>query len=357
MNEKKEGPGAGDARDAILAALVRLNLLPVGEIPAMEPLTGGVSSDIWRVDLRDGPVCVKRALPQLRVAQVWEAPVERSLYEWRWMKAAARIAPGCVPEPVARDPEAGAIVMAFLDAADHPLWKAALRDGHADPAFAAEVARRLAAIHRATAADPAMPEAFPSDDIFHAIRLEPYLLATGRAHPDLNAQLEALVDRTASTKRALVHGDISPKNILIGPPRPVGTPAFLDAECAWWGDPAFDVAFCLNHFLLKCLWTPTAAARFLLCFDRFVETYLAGVDWEPAADLERRAAALLPGLFLARVDGKSPVEYIAKEAQRDLVRRTARPLIASPPIRLAETRTAWAAALTLDGLTSDRTDT
>lgn len=348
MTVAKDSNEAEEARTAIVAALVRLNLVRVGDVPPMTPLTGGVSSDIWRVELADGPVCVKRALPQLRVAQLWEAPVERSLYEWRWMKTAARIAPGCVPSPIARDAEAGAIVMAYLAPDDHPLWKAVLRDGRTDANFAAAVAERLAAIHGTTAADPAMAEAFPTDDIFHAIRLEPYLVATGRAHPDLADALGRLVARTAATRRVLVHGDVSPKNILIGPSRPPGEPVFLDAECAWWGDPAFDLAFCLNHFLLKCLWTPRAAAGFLACFDRFADVYLAGVNWEPTADLEARAAALLPALFLARVDGKSPVEYVTEDSQRDRVRKVARPLVASPPDRLADTRDAWATELDLD---------
>ncbi|MEZ5669788.1 MAG: phosphotransferase [Alphaproteobacteria bacterium] len=76
-----------------------------------------------------------------------------------------------------------------------------------------------------------------------------------------------------------MHGDVSPKNILIGPAGPV----FLDAECAWYGDPAFDIAFCLNHLLLKCLWTPAATGRFLACFRALAEAWLAEVDWEPRA--------------------------------------------------------------------------
>jgi aminoglycoside phosphotransferase (APT) family kinase protein len=150
--------------------------------------------------------------------------------------------------------------------------------------------------------------------------------------------LNELVKRTQNTRLALVHGDVSPKNILVGPHGPV----FLDAECAWYGDPAFDLAFCLNHMLLKCLWTPRARAAFLACFDALAAAYLARVKWEPVADLERRAARLLPALFLARVDGKSPVEYVTEENDKARVRRVAVPLIASPPLGLADVRDAWA---------------
>lgn len=323
----------------ILAGLRAMGLLPAGAAATGEALAGGVSSDIWRVELPGGGACcVKRALPKLKVAADWRAPVVRNLYEARWLACAAEAEPGAVPRLLGQDEASGTLAMEWLDPADHPVWKTLLRDGQADPAFAAEVGRRLARIHGAAAARPGLAAEFPTDAIFHAIRLEPYLLATARAHPDLAPALERLAARTAATKRTLVHGDVSPKNILAGPAGPV----FLDAECAWWGDPAFDLAFCLNHMLLKCLWTPGAAGSFLGCFDALAATYLAGVAWEAPAALEARAASLLPGLFLARVDGKSPVEYITDEDGRARVRRVARPLLLAPPARLATVREAWA---------------
>jgi aminoglycoside phosphotransferase (APT) family kinase protein len=234
-----------------------------------------------------------------------------------------------------------AFVMSYLDPALFPLWKDQLHDGNADPAVAAEVATRLALIHGATAGDHQIARMFGSDEDFYAIRLEPYLMAAARAHPDLAGPLEQLVQDTASIHLTLVHGDVSPKNILIGRRGPV----FLDAECAWYGDPAFDLAFCLNHMLLKCLWTPTAITRFLACYDRLADTYLSAATWEPREDLEARAALLLPGLLLARVDGKSPVEYVTDEADKARIRRVARTLLLDQPERLDTVRDAWAAEL------------
>jgi len=322
--------------ETVLAFLHRAGLAAAGESPAAAPLAGGVSSDIWKVELRAGPVCVKRALARLRVAQLWEAPVERNRFEWRWMKAAARIVPGCAPRVLAHD-DAGCFAMEFLDAAHHPLWKDELRAGRADAVFAARVGERLARIHAATADDAALAAEFATDAGFHAIRLEPYLLATARRHPDLAGVLEALVARTAATRAALVHGDVSPKNILVGPQGPV----FLDAECAWYGDPAFDLAFCLNHLLLKCLWVPAAQARFLECYEALATAYLAACA---APGVEARAASLLPGLLLARVDGKSPVEYVTEETQKERVRRVARALLLAPPLTLDQVRDAWRAS-------------
>jgi aminoglycoside phosphotransferase (APT) family kinase protein len=319
--------------EPVLAFLRGAALAAADETPAAVPLTGGVSSDIWKVELRTGPVCVKRALPRLRVAQLWEAPVERNRYEWRWMQVAARVAPGSAPRILAHD-EAGFFAMEFLDGARHPLWKNELRAGRANADFARQVGERLARIHAATENDAGVASQFATDAGFHAIRLEPYLLATARAHPDVAARLQWLAERTAATRSALVHGDVSPKNILIGPQGPV----FLDAECAWYGDPAFDLAFCLNHLLLKCCWVPGAQSSLLACFDALAAAYLAG--YAPAG-LEERAATLLPGLLLARVDGKSPVEYLTQETQKARVRRVARALLVSPPARLAEVRKTW----------------
>jgi aminoglycoside phosphotransferase (APT) family kinase protein len=327
--------------EAILAALRRMHLLAPGATVPGERLIGGVSSDIWRIDLPTGPVCVKRALAKLRVAADWQAPVERNRYEAAWMRRANAAVPGAAPALLGQDEPAGALAMRYLPPDDHPLWKTQLRDGHADPAFAAQVATALARIHAATAADPSAAAEFPTDAIFFDIRLEPYLRTTARAHLDLAPQLEALIAATRHNKRALVHGDISPKNILCGPNGPV----FLDAECAWWGDPAFDLAFCLNHLLLKCVWTPSATSGFLACFDALAAAYRAHTTWESPDALEARAAHLLPGLFLARVDGKSPVEYIIAEADKDRVRRTARALLIHPPERLGVIRQAWSKEL------------
>lgn len=322
----------------VLEALQGMGLAGAGDRPTFTPLTGGVSSDIWRVDLKDGAICVKRALSQLKVAADWRAPIDRNVYEARWLEIAAGVVPEAVPRLLGQDSARGVLAMAYLSGDRYRLWKTELRDGRADPVMARQVADRLVRIHAATAGSADVAEAFPTDTIFHAIRLEPYLLATGRAHPDLAPALTALADTTAARHGALVHGDVSPKNILLGPDGPV----FLDAECAWYGDPAFDLAFCLNHLLLKCLWTPSARTGFLVCFDALAATYLAGVTWEEPAALEYRAARLLPGLFLGRVDGKSPVEYVTEEADKDRVRRTARRLLLDPPDILAAVRETWA---------------
>jgi len=333
-----DAASADDANVEILAALARLALVADGERPRLTPLSGGVSSDIWKVETPGRIFCIKRALPKLKVAQDWQVPVERSRYEYAWLEEAARHVPEAVPALFGFDAAAGLFALAWLDPNAYRWWKGELRDGRVDVAAAAAVGRAIARIHKGTAGRRDIAETFATDEIFHAIRLEPYLLATARVHGDLAHRLEELSAITADTRLALVHGDVSPKNIMMGPAGPV----LLDAECAWYGDPAFDLALCLNHLLLKGLWCPSAKSCHLNAFDSLVSAYLAEVDWEAVGVLERRVAHLLPGLLLARVDGKSPVEYLTEARDKGRVRAFARRFLVGPVDKLAALREAWA---------------
>lgn len=323
------------------AFLIRSGLARHGEESRWTALTGGVSSDIWRVDLPGRSICVKRALSKLKVAADWQAPVSRNAYEWAWLCFASRCQPQAVPRPLAHDEQAGLFAMEFLDPADYPVWKAQLMRAEVRVETAEAVGALLARLHAASAFDPAMVAAFDTGDNFYALRMGPYLLETGRKHLGLADPLSRLVQKTLGQRIALVHGDVSPKNILVGPNGPV----LVDAECAWFGDPAFDVAFCLNHLLLKCLVWPKCSGDYLASFDAFVHSYMGLVGWEAPAELEARAAALLPALMLARVDGKSPVEYLTDEAQKSLVRNVATPMVAKPVRTLVEVAARWHTAL------------
>lgn len=327
-----------DERQGVRETLRRMKLLQPNEEPRITLLTGGVSSFIVRVD-RDGKpsLCLKRALPQLKVAALWEAPVERNLAEVQWMKVAGQMVPQAVPTILGHDPQTNAFAMAYLEPMDYPVWKEQLLAGVADTETASAVGRLLVAIHSGTAGNASLATQFANDSNFFALRLEPYFVEASRKHPECAEALQRLVDTTANTRRALVHGDVSPKNILVGSRGPV----FLDAECAWYGDPAFDLAFCLSHLLLKSVWRPSATGDYLRCFDKLVSSYLTGITWESEDELEHRAATLLAGLLLARIDGKSPVEYLTTDADRERVRRVVVPMLTTRVDGLSDIVQQW----------------
>ena len=326
--------------DALKQALVQMTIVSADTHVEFVPLAGGVSSDIYWAKLPSGTVCVKRALGKLKVAADWRAPVERNHWEVEWMRVAGDIVPGAVPEVLGEDRARGCFAMAYLPPSEYPVWKALLQTGAILPRTAADVGDVLGRIHAATADRADVAARFRTDAIFHAIRLEPYLVATGRVHSDLAPRFATLVETTATTKRVLVHGDFSPKNLLIGNAGPV----ILDAECAWYGDPAFDLAFVLNHLLLKGALRPQWRARYVAAYAALADAYLGHVVWEARANCEARTAALLPGLMLARIDGKSPVEYLTDATQRDAVRAFARALLIDPVPDLRAIATRWEAA-------------
>jgi aminoglycoside phosphotransferase (APT) family kinase protein len=303
----------------------------------LTPLAGGVSSDIFRAELPGSVICVKRALGRLKVAADWRVPVERNRWEAEWMRVAGGIVPGAVPEILGEDRESGAFAMSWMPPDDFPVWKKLLVEGDADTRTAAAVGDVLGRIHAATADRPDIAARFATDALFQAIRLDPYLVTVAKTHPDLSRQLLALVATTGSTRRVLVHGDFSPKNILVGAEGPI----FLDAECAWYGDPAFDLAFVLNHLLLKGVWRPDRRSDYLGMFASLCAAYRSRVTWEPWTALETRTAALLPGLLLARVDGKSPVEYVTDERDRNAIRAFARAHLQRPAASLTALARAW----------------
>jgi aminoglycoside phosphotransferase (APT) family kinase protein len=322
----------GKSPEMVARIFVALGLAESEEIPEITPLTGGVSSGIFRVDVASGSFCLKQALPQLRVAKEWKVPVERVFAEIDWLKAAEQIVPGNVPHVIGHDNATKSFVMNFL-AGDHVVWKSELLAGRIDIGIAEAVGDVIGRIHAATAHSSVMAARFATDRNFYAIRLEPYLAETARMHPRLASYLDLLIKRTQNHRIALVHGDLSPKNILVGP----GGPVLIDAECAWFGDPAFDLAFCLNHLVLKSAHQPQLVHQYMNSFLALQTRYLSHVTFEAQDELESRIATLLPALALARVDGKSPAEYLS-DAGRIRLRNAAVALLHQPPPRLDDVR-------------------
>ena len=226
-------------QDAIRDVLHTMGLIHDDETLTVKPLTGGVSSNILKVSVGDNHFCLKQALPKLKVAKEWHAPLERVFAEIAWMKTVAHIAPDAVPHIQGVDRSALCFVMDYLPLEQFDNWKSQLLNGNIDGDFAGLMGEVLGNIHQKTAKNSELAKVFAWDDNFFSLRLDPYLGEIARVHPKYAGFIQSVLERTQSTKLALVHGDISPKNILRGPTGPVN----LDAECAWHGEPAFDLAF------------------------------------------------------------------------------------------------------------------
>lgn len=322
-------------REELIRVLSRLGIDCHESALIVTPLTGGISSNIARIEIGDKTLCLKQALPELKTEKSWQVPVDRVYAEIQWLQTANELIPTHVPRVLGVDKPTNSFIMEYLPDT-FKNWKTELMAGRINANVSRELGEILGRLHAGTAGDDAIAKRFANDSLFHAIRLEPYLEEAARQHPSVTTALTALVDRTRSTRKALMHGDVSPKNIMIGPHGPV----LLDAECACYGDPAFDLAFCLNHLLLKAAWQPMFCRDLLDCFDGIVESYLQQVAWEPLDDLQVRVQTLLPALLLARIDGKSPVEYLSKDA-RQKVRQLALNIVGTPAFSLSDITVLW----------------
>lgn len=304
----------------------------ISEEATLTPLTGGVSSDIYRVDDGDRIFVVKRALAQLKVADEWRADVSRNQFEVAYLNVVSGILPAVVPKVLSHNPERGYFAMEHLGDGFRN-WKTMMLNGECSPEQARRAGQVLGVIHRETWDRDDLRAQFDTTDGFHDLRLEPYLLNTAEKHPDLAPQLRAEADRIRITRRCLIHGDYSPKNLLFGDDRFV----VLDCEVAWFGDPSFDVAFMLNHLMIKAL---HVSADCLELANEAWDAYRAEIENEVEAALP----ILLPALMLARVDGKSPVEYLAADEQT-VIRQFAKSQIENPPTDFADLVRRWKDAI------------
>lgn len=303
-----------------LAELRRAGLVREKE-PGVQVLTGGVSSDVWLVEDSGRKFVVKRSVPKLRVKAEWYADPARLRYEFLYLRTVADIVPGSVPRLLTSDPDSPVLAMEFLgDGFSN--WKALMLGGEISPEHAAHAGEILGRIHAATTGNAAVRGIFDSMEFFLQLRIEAYLRATAeKQEPGLANLLLAEADRLAKHHECLVHGDYSPKNMLVSPDRFV----VLDCETACYGDPAFDLAFVLNHLLLKALFhsghRPDAIPRLRGAAEALRAAY-SQAHARAAPAIEARVAHLLPMLLLARVDGKSPVEYL-NSARQEHIRRFA----------------------------------
>ena len=280
-------------------------------------LAGGVSCDIFLVEEGNTKFVLKRALAKLRVKDDWFADVNRNQHEQDYLDYAHRILPANFPKILHRDPKHGFFTMEYLGP-EYANWKTMLLAGRHETKHALMAAVCLATIHTRSWNDPKAKATFDTGKNFFDLRISPYLLTTGQRNPSLAPLFEAEAKRLAATNLCLVHGDYSPKNMLISETRGM---MILDCEVAWFGDPAFDIAFLLNHLVLKMLLFRSDCEQLLHMALQAWSFYIREFTPQQSDRLEARTARLLLMLMLARIDGKSPVEYLREENQQRFVRQ------------------------------------
>ena len=293
---------------------------------SIHELGGGVSNIVALIEGPGIRWVVKQSLGKLRVKDDWRSRRDRIFREADAIEALGAVLDGAVPQVVHVDREHFLYVMTAAPGGS-VVWKQSLLEGDVQCEVAGAAGRLLAAMIKAGQSRPEFKEQFADRTVFDELRIDPYYRTTAARHPDARDALHRLIEDSWNIRTALVHGDYSPKNMLVR-----GSNVFLiDFEVVHWGDPAFDSGFLLNHLMLKSFHQPRYAGRYFEAARAFWDVLEAGIRSAAMVDFEAMTVRHLGGLMLARIDGKSPVEYITDETTKSRVRRTAKILLTQAP--------------------------
>lgn len=295
----------------------------------LTPLTGGVSCEVWRVSpdhvtpkvrqANPHGLVVKAPLATLRTPTLWQADVSRGFAESAALAWYGTRTPDAVPQVVWRHPSAPVLVVeAAPEGWDE--WRRQMLDSHANsPDVSAERLARigshlgsiLATWHRESRDTSGLPEVLLTGDRLRTLRTDPFHRATADEVPEIGTELRALADELESARTCLVHGDFSPKNVLVSPSDAPFGAWMLDAEVAHVGDPALDVAYLSTHLACKGVARPEFATSLDAARRAFEDAYRQGSDLVTVDRWDRHTGAILA----ARVRGVSRVTYLSPEQE------------------------------------------
>jgi tRNA A-37 threonylcarbamoyl transferase component Bud32 len=305
-----------------------------GEVPATRSLSGGVSSRVVLIERESGEAWViKQALAKLRVAVEWNSSPERMHREALgqvWLEKLTP--PGTIAPLIFEDREHHLLMMQAVPQ-PHDNWKSLLLQGHLAPQHVEQFGVLLGTMHRRAAQQAAeLAPLFEDTSFFESLRLEPYYAYSATQAPAAATFLERLIGETRARRYTLVHGDYSPKNILVHHGRLI----LLDHEVIHWGDPAFDVGVSLTHQLSKAHHLVLHRSAFVEAANQYWRVYCQAIDNQSwGIDLEAFAVRHTLACLLARSVGRSPLEYL-NNVERSRQRDTVIALMADTPSSMPE---------------------
>ncbi len=317
-------------------ASIDFGLLSENQKYFSKKITDGVSSDIWHVKTPDNEFCIKRALPKLSVKEDWYAPIDRNNYEAKYFSHCKIIKPNSFPKILGHDSKNYILAMEWFDNKNFIVWKKKLLEKSVSLKDGKRIGKLLGLIHKFFFKKKKYKEIFLNDKTFYDIRIEPYLVFTSKFYPEFTDSYKNTIDFLTKNKSTVIHGDFSPKNILLGKNYPV----ILDAETACWGNPVFDLAFFNNHIILKSIINKEIFKSYLMLSNNFIESYMANFTVINNNNFIRKFITMQGLLILARVDGKSPVEYLNKKS-KSLARNLAKNILINKHKNLSNLYQEW----------------
>jgi aminoglycoside phosphotransferase (APT) family kinase protein len=276
----------------------------------VELLGGGVSNVVLRVGSAAGAVIVKQSRPRLRTRDAWFSDLDRIFRELEVIQVLHQLLPENVPAVLFVDRVNYAFGMSAAPAGA-AVWKARLLAGDVDLGLGERVGTLLGTMHEATGEKTALVEPFRDTTYFVQLRVEPFYRRVQERRPEVASAIERLILQMLTVKEALCHGDYTPKNLLVDG----SSLTLVDYETAHFGDPTMDLGLFLAHVLLKSLHRPDLGRRYFDLTRAFWRGYTARAHFRPAPELGARSIAHCGACVLARVDGTSPVDYLAEPAR------------------------------------------
>ncbi len=298
---------------------------------SIRELGGGVSNVVLQVEGPQGRWVAKQSLGKLRVKDDWRSSRDRIFREAAAIECLSPVLDGAVPKVVHVDRENYLYIMTA--APDRSVtWKQLLLNGEVSTEIAVAAGKLLAKIINVSRADAAFKRQFSDQTVFDELRIDPYYRTTATRHSDIAGPLKQLIQDSCKIQTALVHGDYSPKNMLVRD----GQILLIDFEVVHWGDPAFDSAFLLNHLVLKSFHRPQDAGLYLQAASACWQALKTDIGEPAEGGFESMTVRHLGGLMVARIDGKSPVEYIRDDGIKARVRKVAKQILVEQPRSLDE---------------------
>ncbi len=319
----------------VLAYLAVCGLAGERDAVEVRELGGGRSNIVLLVEWSDPPGrrwVVKQSLEESRVKDGCRSERGRIFREAESIRAIGpALGEGSAPEVLHIDYDNFLFVMTAAPSGS-AAWKDHLLKGEVDLKVARQAARLMARMTQASRSDPQLREWFADRTVFDQLRIDPYYRTTAHRETDVRAAIVQLMANSWNIRTGLVHGDFSPENLLVSGYRVM----LIDWEVVHWGDPAFDAGFVLNHLFLKAFHQPRFAARYFDAVREFWRTLSTELPGETTPGFEALTIRHLGGLMLARIDGKSPVDYIRDEDVKKQARSVAKQILREQPQRLED---------------------
>jgi 5-methylthioribose kinase len=294
----------------VIDYLFEKNLFARDEEIKVEILTGGVSNTVLAISTAKKNLVLKQALPALKVAELWEADPRRAIVEADALELFHSLNPEIVPKLVFVDPIRFVVIMERVPLSSR-VWKSDLLGGVYRPQVARTLGITLSQWHNYGIQNPAAHRKFMEDTLFDQLRIDPFYRFVAAKNVDLQDSINGLITELENDKTTIVHGDFSPKNFMVTEDDHVYV---LDFEVMHVGNPVFDLAFIMAHLLCKFFHAPNTegASEMLKIANTFLSAYREESQISPSLVLHTALIAL------ARVEGKSPVNYLTESEQEKI---------------------------------------